>query len=1066
MRRLAGQAARHTGRLVHLLAELAVALAVIGGVAVGALGWRLSQGPLDLPWLTKRLEKALNQADIAGHIEIGAVALAWEGFRLGVDRPLDIRLSGVAFTDPAGRPILTVPTAEISLSLHNLLLGRIAPRALEIDGAHVSLVRTANGSLAGEAGTAEAATNAGPLLALLTELARPPATDRSSPRASRFSQLRRVRIHDAALVVVDHQLGVTWQAPHAEIDLTRRPQGGVDGIATLTLLLGTQQVQVNASATLPPGKGPIRLRARLGSVVPASLAGLLPRDAPEVAALGAIDAPVSAEADLRLDDSMALQDLQLTLRAGAGGLHVADGTLPILRASAAAELTPDRLDLHALRLELPSHPGAPPSVLQATGTAARAADRLTASVEIMLDQVDFADLPRLWPVGLAPHARVWITQNINAGVARDGRMAFGLEATPDLSSVTLTRAAGTLNGTGLLVSWLAPVPPLEQGTAVLTLLDPDTLEIAAQAARQAPEPGSRPTGEGLWLRDGTMRITGLMQKDQFAAIAADIEGPLPDAVALLRDPRLRLLSTHPLPLTDPTGQVAAHLTIALPLEERVTMDDIAVQARAQLKDVHLGGIAAGRDLDDGALTLDVSAQGLKLAGEARLAGIPANLTASMDFRAGGPTQVLQRIAVNGRASAEALAKAGLDAGPWLGGSVGLNAVVTERRDGAGEIAVTADLTPAVLAVSQLGWRKPAGSAANAAARLMLTHDRLTAIEGITLEGDGLAGAGRVSFIDGKPADIRIDRLALGRTEAHATIRLPQAAGGNGPIAITMGGPSLDLSGHFGQAHAPHPKTRPQPPSGPHWTLDARFDQVIMAEGHRISGLVAEADSDGGLLHRLHATGETAARTPFHAELAVVHGKRTLTATADNAGELLAALDIAKRIEGGRLSLTGSYDDTQITHPLNGTLRIDDFRVRNAPALARVLQAMTLYGLVELVHGPGLGFTHLIAPFRLADDTLTLTDARAFSSSLGLTVKGTVDLDAETANLEGTIVPAYFFNSLLGDIPLVGRLFSPERGGGVFAASYTVRGPLENPDVAVNPLSALTPGFLRGLFGLF
>ena len=52
------------------------------------------------------------------------------------------------------------------------------------------------------------------------------------------------------------------------------------------------------------------------------------------------------------------------------------------------------------------------------------------------------------------------------------------------------------------------------------------------------------------------------------------------------------------------------------------------------------------------------------------------------------------------------------------------------------------------------------------------------------------------------------------------------------------------------------------------------------------------------------------------------------------------------------------------------------------------------------------------------------------------------------------------------MPLVGRLFSPERGGGVFAASYAVHGALKTPTVTVNPLTALTPGFLRGLFGLF
>ena len=64
------------------------------------------------------------------------------------------------------------------------------------------------------------------------------------------------------------------------------------------------------------------------------------------------------------------------------------------------------------------------------------------------------------------------------------------------------------------------------------------------------------------------------------------------------------------------------------------------------------------------------------------------------------------------------------------------------------------------------------------------------------------------------------------------------------------------------------------------------------------------------------------------------------------------------------------------------------------------------------------------------------------------------------------MPAYFFNSLLGNVPLVGRLFSPEK------RRRRVRGELhdartaDDPKVSVNPLSALTPGFLRGLFGIF
>ena len=71
------------------------------------------------------------------------------------------------------------------------------------------------------------------------------------------------------------------------------------------------------------------------------------------------------------------------------------------------------------------------------------------------------------------------------------------------------------------------------------------------------------------------------------------------------------------------------------------------------------------------------------------------------------------------------------------------------------------------------------------------------------------------------------------------------------------------------------------------------------------------------------------------------------------------------------------------------------------------------------------------------------------------------VDAMLADLRG------LFAANSGPVhPLVGRLFSPELGGGLFAASYALHGALDNPQVTINPLTALTPGFLRGLFGNF
>jgi hypothetical protein len=67
------------------------------------------------------------------------------------------------------------------------------------------------------------------------------------------------------------------------------------------------------------------------------------------------------------------------------------------------------------------------------------------------------------------------------------------------------------------------------------------------------------------------------------------------------------------------------------------------------------------------------------------------------------------------------------------------------------------------------------------------------------------------------------------------------------------------------------------------------------------------------------------------------------------------------------------------------------------------------------------------------------------------------------DLEGTIVPAYTINSILGEVPLLGPLIVGRKGEGIFGFTYRISGGADNPDVAVNPLSALAPGFLRRLF---
>jgi hypothetical protein len=380
--------------------------------------------------------------------------------------------------------------------------------------------------------------------------------------------------------------------------------------------------------------------------------------------------------------------------------------------------------------------------------------------------------------------------------------------------------------------------------------------------------------------------------------------------------------------------------------------------------------------------------------------------------------------------------------------------------------VDADLAQAELTVSPLGWRKPIGDVAKASGRFVLSKDKLTGIDRLAIDGSSIQVRGAVTVFDGKPDTVKLDRVVLGRTNLVGTIRLPR----DGPIGMDLNGPALDIAAMLLQKPSKRERTA-QPPSGPAWSIRGRFDHVLLAHDQVASQVVASAESDGVVLRALAINGKDGSGQPFSVRIGPgqpVKGSRArrLEVHAADAGSLLHGLDVTNSIEGGALTLSGDFDDSTRDHTLSGTIEITDFRVGKAPVLGKLLQAVTLYGLVDALAGPGLSFASLTAPFQYDDDTITLHDVRAFSPSLGLTAKGTIDLVGDHLDLEGTLVPAYVFNSLLGRIPFVGKLFSVEPGGGLFAMSYSLRGPANDPAVSANPLSALTPGILRGMFGIF
>jgi hypothetical protein len=1033
----------------HFLLTVAIVLSVI---AVGG-AWRLSRGPVDLGFLKPRIERALNNSIGPAHVTIGTASIAWGGFSRGLDQPLVLRVTDLAVDEAGGASAVRIPVAEAALSARWMLIGRILPRSITLRGAQLVLVRNPDESLRFNIGSEGARPS--PLTGLLAVLAAPRETDLQQG-GRRLSQLSEVSIHDATLLLNDRRLGGSWSADPADIDLFRHRGGGVDGQAKLALALGGQRADLTSTFHLAPAAKSVHVEASLSPVTPKALVG----SAPILAPLAALDMPLSLGGQADLGPDFIPVQIRLTAQAGAGQVHTGAGSIPIRSAAFTIAGTLEQAALEHASIELQPAPGAAVSTLGVSGQLTHRGGRIGAALHLTLDHVGFADLPALWPADIAAHARTWITQNVQAGTAHDGRADLVLDMPDTTPDVTLTGATATLEGDGIAVTWMPKVPRVEQAKAHLVLSDPDKIEIDVRAGRQLVR-GADP----IAVPFGHITITGLSKKDQVATVQCEANGPIASAIVLLKEPGMRLLDRHPIDLRSPSGDARVSVHAMVPLEQNLLIDDVALHAVANLSQAHLSGIVAGRDLDDGALLLDVDTNHLSVKGTARVAGVPANLDGTMDFRAGPPSQVLQHFQASGRATARELADAGLDTQGALTGEVGLNVVLNEYRNGDGDITADADLTQAGLDLAPLGWRKPVGGAANASLRVDLSKDKLVGIDRLAVDGVGVQVSGSVSVVDGKPDTVRLDHAVLGRTDVSGTIRLPP----NGPIAVDLSGPALDIAAKLQEKSPKRDPAAPPPPPGPAWSMHGRFDRVFLAHDQVASQVVASGESDGHMMHGLAISGKTGGGKAFSLRIGPVRGSpaaRRLAIAAEDAGSLLQGIDVTSAIKGGVLSVGGDFDDSTPRHALSGTLEMSDFRVINAPALGKLLQAVTLYGLVDALGGPGLRFSRLIMPFQSDDDTLALHDARAFSPSLGLTVEGRIDRAADRLDLAGTLVPAYVFNSMLGRIPLIGGLFSAEKGGGLFAMNYSLRGPMDNPTVVANPLSALTPGILRGMFGVF
>jgi hypothetical protein len=144
---------------------------------------------------------------------------------------------------------------------------------------------------------------------------------------------------------------------------------------------------------------------------------------------------------------------------------------------------------------------------------------------------------------------------------------------------------------------------------------------------------------------------------------------------------------------------------------------------------------------------------------------------------------------------------------------------------------------------------------------------------------------------------------------------------------------------------------------------------------------------------------------------------------------------------------------------NSKLIIDNFKVKEIPALAKILSLASLQGIADLLTGEGIRFTDFEMNFTNKGKLMTIDELYAIGPAISILIEGYVEED-NLISLRGTLVPAITINRSIASIPLIGDLLVGKKvGEGVFGVSFKVKGPPKNLETTVNPIKTLTPRFI-------
>ncbi|MEL6452002.1 MAG: hypothetical protein AAFQ19_12135 [Pseudomonadota bacterium] len=1068
--------------LGSLISTLCVS-AVIGAVLYVAMGRPVSAPP----WLRDQIEARAGAAMGAAQLRFDTLDLVvQDGF---VPR---VRMTDVSVVTGDGSEVVAFGEMRVGITTAALLQGRMQPSDISVSGIFATLRRELDGSVVLASGldltaspTQEAATFA-QLIEGIDDVLMQPA----------LQALTMAEIQALTLRVEDVRSGRAWTVDGGRVRLDRT-EDAVRITSDLAVLNGGQGVAtIEANYESVIGDAAASFGVAVADVDASDIATL----APPFAWLDVLRAPISGAMRGGVDSGGAVAPLNASLNIGAGVIQPTEATRPVpfdaarsyftydpdaqvitfdelsvesewitarvegqtvlgigptgglddlvgqFRASTLsanpADLYPEpvafeaaemdfRLTLDPFRLDvgqaLFQDKG---QALLARGSFEAAAEGWKYAADAQMDGVSPDRLLAIWPEPFVPRTRQWLLDNLLAGQLRD--LDFVIRDAPGSPPTVYASFAYE----DAIVRYVPTLPEIRAARGSASLLD-NRFVVAVDAGQvTAPEGGVVDVaGSSFIIPD--VRVKGGAP----AVVRLAATGSVTSALSLLDQPPLNIMTKAGLSPDLAAGSLQLAGTLALPLRRGIKAADLDYSATGTARDVVSTDLIEGRSLAAETLRVAARSDSVVVSGAGTLDGVPFDAAWSQPIAATAqPSRVAGTLEVSPR-TIEAF-QLGLPDG-LVSGQGSADFTVDLPLGGASPtFTLSSDLRGVTMDAPPLGWRKAAGSGGQ-----LSLSGRLGAqpeVDRISFDAPGLQATGAITLRAGGG----LDRARFSEVQIGNWLRAPVDLTGRGaglPPAVDVRGGTLDLrNADFGGAGS---GTQAEAGGGP---MALALDSLQITDSIALRQLTGTFDMARGLDGEFRALVNGG--TPIRGQVLPQNGRSAVRITSEDAGGVAASAGILKQARGGALSLTllpvgaASFD---------GSLNVTNTRIQDAPAIAALLNALSIVGLLEQMGGSGIHFQEVEAAFRLTPSTMVLTEASAVGPSMGLSMDGTYDVTRSVLDMQGVISPLYLLNG-------IGSIFT-RKGEGLIGFNYRLRGPSDDPRVQVNPLSALTPGMFRDIF---